>query len=480
MSDMNEVKKKLLEDAAKIIAMRDTAQPTPTRRSLPAPLPPQLLITKQLTESKAIELVKEWVGLDEAEELDPSERKTQWAMIYDLREAADAGADDTGPILSDSDIDRIVRTHAPNQPLGQSPTSQTVAVNAAVTRNLPVTQNLPTDLWQREFGGVDDLKGDGKTKFYINNFIPEGVVLICGLPKEGKSFLAMAIVKALTSGHPLFGRSEFGVPEPVPVLFLAAESGDSALKKRVMAMGITRDKKLFLCRTLERGTMLQLDSMTLQDAVRKLKPVVVLETLIRFNDGSDEDSATENRKLADALFNLRACGARCVIGIHHSTKALDKKHPTKEQAVRGSGDALAMPDAVLLVMQDEKMLQRDGVNQVDVMGWFRDHSLSPIRLALTRKKLPGDPAPAFSPGVVSYIDTKGDFEWVNRLSNPVVAGVAADNVSQLVEKLVIETPSATVNDLVAKTNLTDWEIRKTLKQLGYRRGRGRHGVWSKA
>ena len=47
---------------------------------------------------------------------------------------------------------------------------------------------------------------------------------------------------------------------------------------------------------------------------------MILETLIRFNDGTDEDSSTENRKLAEALFRLIALGAKAVIGIHHSRR----------------------------------------------------------------------------------------------------------------------------------------------------------------
>jgi hypothetical protein len=118
-----------------------------------------------------------------------------------------------------------------------------------------ILRNLDKNPWWHNFRGVDELQGNGDVKMYIENFLPEGTTLICGLPKEGKSFLALSVAKALTSGKPLFGRLGFEVPEPVPVLYLAAESGDGALKLRCEKMGITKDKTQFICRTLSQGVM---------------------------------------------------------------------------------------------------------------------------------------------------------------------------------------------------------------------------------
>ena len=108
------------------------------------------------------------------------------------------------------------------------------------------------------------------------------------------------------------------------MLYLAAESGDGALKLRCEKMKITKDKKMFVARTLSQGLMPTLDSPLIEEVIKDLRPVVILETLIRFNDGTDEDSSTQNRKLAEALFRLIAWGAKAVIGIHHSRKDLDK------------------------------------------------------------------------------------------------------------------------------------------------------------
>jgi len=329
-------------------------------------------------------------------------------------------------------------------------------------------QKIHENPWWKSFRSIDELEGNGTVKMYVENFLPEGVTLICGLPKEGKSWLALSVAKALTSGLPLFGKPGFEVPEPVPVLYLAAESGDGALKLRCERMGITKDKTRFICRTLSQGLMLGLDDPDIEAVIKALRPIVILETLVRFNDGDDEDDAMENRKLAQAIFRLIALGARAVLGIHHSRKDLNKANPTKEAAVRGSGDGLAMVDAVWVVMQDERLYQfGKGPNEVDVVGWGRDFSPRPMRLALTKKApkdLP-DTVVTYAPGMVSCIDA-GDFEWVDRREN------RAKEFNQLVEELVKEFPAITLEQLAEKTDQKPWAVRKALKQLGFQRGQG--------
>lgn len=328
--------------------------------------------------------------------------------------------------------------------------------------------------WWNSFKGANELEGTGSVKMYVENFLPEGITLICGLPKEGKSFLALSIAKALSSGQPLFGKTGYDVPEAVPVLYLAAESGDGALKLRCEKMKITKDKKMFLARTLSQGLMPELNSPLIEEVIKDLRPVVILETLIRFNDGTDEDSSTQNRKLAEALFRLIAWGAKAVIGIHHSRKDLDKRHPTKESAVRGSGDGLAMVDCVWLVMQDAQLHQAGkGPTEVDVVGWGRDFSPTPIRLALTRKKTNEDRF-EFAPGIVSCINQVGDLVWVQKSQklDSDAPAASTDQIDKDVERLVTENPTISRKELIEQTSYTEKRVKNALKRLGYSRKSG--------
>ena len=86
-----------------------------------------------------------------------------------------------------------------------------------------VAEGLKQAPWWSSFSGVDETESGG-IKMYVENFIPEGVTIISSLPKEGKTWMALSICKALTSGRPLFGRAGFEVPEPVPVIYWLRKS----------------------------------------------------------------------------------------------------------------------------------------------------------------------------------------------------------------------------------------------------------------
>lgn len=330
--------------------------------------------------------------------------------------------------------------------------------------------------WMRHFRGVGELEGNGTVKMYIEEFLPEGIMLLCGLMKEGKSFVAMSIAKALTTGTPLFGNPRFSVPEAVPVLYLAAEGKDAGLKLRCRKFGITEDKSRFIARTLSQGPMFGLDDPNIEALVRTLQPVIIMETLIRFNEAENENDAAENQKLAHALFHLIALGACAVIPIHHSVKRYDKSNPTKQDAARGSGDILAMADVIWLVMQDERLYQAGkGPNEIDMVGWGRDFSPYPMRLALTKKAPKDLPAGeiTYAPGIISCIDTTGNFEWVDKKAVQEAKEAADKDLADILEAMVKADPSLTLKKIAQATDTTVWVAASTLRERGWSKPSGK-------
>ena len=342
----------------------------------------------------------------------------------------------------------------------------------------PIEERLAEFSWWKSFRSVDELENNGGIKMYIEGFLPEGICLICGNPKEGKSQLAMSVVKALTEGQPLFGNPRYRVPERVPVLYLYAEGKDSAFEARCRKFGITNDKTKFACRTLSQGLMLSLNDPDLESFVRSIKPIIVLDTLRRFNQAEDEDDSTDSANFAEALFRLIALGARAVIGIHHPRKDLNKHNPTLAQAVRGSGDLAAIVEAVWLVMRDDRLYDRTGgVNEIDVVcKWSREFGAEPIRLALTQKAPEGTPEKEmFAPGIVSCIDTTGNLAWVERKGKTEEIATVTD---QELERLVQGNPTISLRDLAAESDSHFTIIGKRLRKLGWTKGRSKDAQWS--
>jgi 5S rRNA maturation endonuclease (ribonuclease M5) len=207
--------------------------------------------------------------------------------------------------------------------------------------------------WRALFKSPSEMDS-GDLQFLIDGFLPEGVTFLGALSGSGKTWFSLSMAKALVSGQKFLGH--FGVPAPVNVVYLVPESGERAFHNRLEKMGISGSN--FLCRTMRDG-LLSLSDPQLLLAMEKLRPVVFLDTAIRFSAG-DENSASENAKgLAGDVFALLNRGARAVVGLHHSAKSTGTAaHLTLENVLRGSGDLGAMCDAVYaLTVEDREMVE---------------------------------------------------------------------------------------------------------------------------
>lgn len=207
--------------------------------------------------------------------------------------------------------------------------------------------------WRQQFKRIAELE-DAEMVQLIEGFMSEGNIGLGGLSGHGKTFLALSLVKALTTGRPFVGR--FNVPAIRPVLYLCPEVGERQLRKRIKHFGVPDDEDLFLCRTLSQGPTLPLDHAHVLEAVRAMgDPVVFLDTAVRFSRGKDENSAAENQWMDLAVRGLREVGAIAVVLLHHSPKAASKSSPkgkkrkdefvpSLENTFRGTGDIGALLD----------------------------------------------------------------------------------------------------------------------------------------
>jgi hypothetical protein len=333
--------------------------------------------------------------------------------------------------------------------------------------------SAPSD-WQNKFLSVGELE-EGEVRMLIDGFLPEGTAFIGGLPGEGKTLFALSIARALTTGKPFL--EHFPVQKIIPVIYLIPESGGRAFRKRCEKFEIPKDRSKFLCRTVSEGSTLPLDDTSLLEAVRNMRPVVILDTVIRFSEAEDENAAAQNKKLVDDVIRLRQAGAVAVIGLHHATKKMRTEGMSLELALRGTGDIAASADAVYGLLRDHMLYNNgEGPNQIQV-ACLKPRDFEPpvpFRIASTKRPVVTH-EPGMLVGMESIIDHNHDFQIISRVTQ-------ANDTDKRIEALVTETPEITLKGLKEKTGLSEWDVRKAIERLKYHRGRGgRKGAthWTK-
>ncbi len=318
--------------------------------------------------------------------------------------------------------------------------------------------------WRDSFRSRNQLEAGG-VKMLIKDFIPEGVTFLGALAGQGKTQLALSLCKSFTTGAPFLGK--YKPMGDYPVLYLIPESSGAAFRMRLEAFGIPDDENKFLCRTVSEGKILRLDDPITLEAVKQMKPIVILDTMIRFSEAADENSAAENRVIANNILDLRAAGAPAVIALHHSVKTFATGEITLESCLRGSGDIAALADAVYALRRDTFLYDsKNGPEELEVVC-VKDRDLKnppqPFRVALRYKKEDGT--------LASYIDETGDIQIVH--PEAVIA-----ETERKFTKLVTEDSSISREEISKELGLSIYAARRIAKKLGWNRTTGRYGVWT--
>ena len=226
--------------------------------------------------------------------------------------------------------------------------------------------------WGVERGGRS---GSWKNSFHTKSealTVPENVdVVVRGLcnvgsvsmwgalPKHGKSYLFLSIMKALLSGKPWL--DYFEVSQAKRVVYLVPEVGLRGVMKRLRNLNVvdhlydptTNIGGALFVQTLSSRDKLKLDDTALLEAVKGAD--VFVDPLIRYIEG-EENNASDQRMLSNKLLGLISAEARSVWCAHHAPKAFKGVTDiTTQNVLRGTGEFAAFPDIIfgVLKMNDE-------------------------------------------------------------------------------------------------------------------------------
>ena len=157
--------------------------------------------------------------------------------------------------------------------------------------------------------------------FLVDGLFAQGLYILGGSPKVGKSWLALQLCLAVCTGTPFLGRKT----QQGEVLYLALEDGPQRLHSRALRLTQTAPAGLYLC-----GQALPIGQGLEQQLERTLEEhpgirLVILDTLqkVRIESGNGMSYAADYRD-ASALKSVADRYHICLLAIHHLRKLPDE------------------------------------------------------------------------------------------------------------------------------------------------------------
>ncbi|MFM7011067.1 MAG: AAA family ATPase [Betaproteobacteria bacterium] len=184
----------------------------------------------------------------------------------------------------------------------------------------------------------------------VQDVLPkEGIAVIYGDTKTGKSFLAIDLLVAIAEGRDWFGYQT----EVVPATYIALE-GQAGVSQRVHAVGVRRGEPSESFRVIVQDLSLAnpadvdaLGDCLLQSGRRD--GVVIIDTLARAALGLDENSSKDMGLIINGANTLQKMVGGLVVLVHHTGKDGSK-------GPRGHSSFMAALDAAIRV--DKKAKRR--------------------------------------------------------------------------------------------------------------------------
>lgn len=208
----------------------------------------------------------------------------------------------------------------------------------------------------------------------VAGLIVEGVTLLCGAPKQGKSWLALDLCCAVASGRRFLGRETTSGD----VLYLALEDSERRLQSRLLALGeAVTDTLQFSTNAalLENGLLVQL-----QDWAQHVKNprLVVIDTLQKIR-GATSSRANIYQQDYEAVSKLKQFADKkhvAVVLIHHLSKMREAADPFDR--ISGSTALSGAADTSILLSRER------GSNDAQLLATGRDVFLNDVHLRFER------------------------------------------------------------------------------------------------
>ncbi|MFC1481833.1 AAA family ATPase [Candidatus Neomarinimicrobiota bacterium] len=183
-------------------------------------------------------------------------------------------------------------------------------------------------------------RNDDRPEDVITGLLPiESILQIYGVPKVGKSLLALNIAFHLAAGLPWFN---LDIPKPQKVLYIGIEGGLWSLRDRVKAISggwaSPQDDMIHFWPVLAFDILSPAHYAMLESEVETIRPdIIMLDPLIKLHTSEENDNGAMQRVM-DALRSLVVAKSRSLIFVHHSSKGSKQNRGSARGASSILGD----------------------------------------------------------------------------------------------------------------------------------------------
>ena len=197
-------------------------------------------------------------------------------------------------------------------------------------------------------------------QWLVKDLLPEGLTVLSGAPKIGKSWLSLQIALSVTTASPLFGRAPSSKKD---VLLLALEDNERRLQERISKCGLTASEKFCLATKWEEGIpglkLFLLDNPSIKLCIIDTLAVFLPSQDVRGRNAYDDDVARMRE-----LHNLGRDTCTSLVMIHHDKQGEDTDWASK---MNGSSGVIGTADTIIRLS-----VQKRGSKQAKLQVTGRD------------------------------------------------------------------------------------------------------------
>ena len=180
----------------------------------------------------------------------------------------------------------------------------------------------------------------------VNELVPQGICILAGPQKVGKSFLALDLCCSITAGKPVFGRETI----QGECLYLGLEDTYRRLQSRLLKMDVEASDSLHFALAADKiggGLESQIKDFSTEHPNLRLVVIDVFQLARKNAKASYSAEYSELAGLRELANNLGIC----IMLVMHMRKSRDRD-PLNN--IYGSGGFVASADALLLLTEERR------------------------------------------------------------------------------------------------------------------------------